>query len=42
MDKTLVGTEESAGAVIRKCSGNKVFSEIAQNSQENVGAAVSF
>ena len=25
MDKTLVGTEESAGRVIQKCSVNKVF-----------------
>ena len=25
MDKTLVGTEKSAGSVIRRCSVNKVF-----------------
>ena len=25
MDKTLVGTDESAGRVIQKCSVNKVF-----------------
>ena len=28
MDKTLVGTEESAGAVIRRCSLNKVFEKM--------------
>ena len=35
MDKTLVGMEESAEAVIWKCSVNKVFWKIAKNSQEN-------
>ena len=35
MDKTLVGTEESVGAVIRMCSVNKDFWKIAENSQEN-------
>ena len=35
MDKTLVGTEESAGAVIQMCSVNKVFWKIVENSQEN-------
>ena len=28
MDETLLGTEESAGAVIRWCSVNKVFRKI--------------
>ena len=31
MDKTLVGMEESAGAVIRRCSVNKVFWKVSQN-----------
>ena len=35
MDKALVPTEESAGAVICRCSVNKSFGKIAQNSQEN-------
>ena len=35
MDKVLGGTEESAGAVIWRCSVNKGFWKIAQNSQEN-------
>ena len=35
MDKTLVGTEKSVGAVIRLCSINKVYRKIVQNSQEN-------
>ena len=34
MDRTLVRMEESAGAVIRRCSVNKVFKKIAQDSQE--------
>ena len=34
MDKTLVGMEESAEAVIRKCSVNKTFWKISQNSQK--------
>ena len=38
MDKTLVGTEESAGAVIQRCSVTKVFWKIAENSQENTCA----
>ena len=32
MDKTLFGTEESAGVVIWRCSVNKVFAKTAQNS----------
>ena len=32
MDKTLVGTKESAGAAIRRCSVNKVFWKSAENS----------
>ena len=35
MNKSLVGIEESAGAVIRRCSVNKVLRKIVQNSQEN-------
>ena len=42
MDKTLVGTEESAGAVIQRCSVTKVFWKIAENSQENTCAKVYF
>ena len=42
MIKTLVETEESAGAVIRRCSVNKVLRKIAQISQENACAGVSF
>ena len=42
MNKTLVGTEESAGAVIWRCSVNKVFWKIAQNAQENTCTGVSF
>ena len=42
MDKTLDGTEESADAAIRRCSVNKVFWKMAQNSQENTCAEVSF
>ena len=42
MDETLVGTEESAVAVIRRCSVNKAFWKILQNSQENTCAGVSF
>ena len=38
----LEGRKESAGAVIWRCSVNKVFSKIAQNSQENTCAGVSF
>ena len=34
VDRTLVRTEESAGAFIRRCSVNKVFKKIAQDSQE--------
>ena len=34
MDKTLVGTEESAGASIWRCSAKKVFWKIAQKSQK--------
>ena len=36
MDEHLVATEESAGAVIWRCSVNKVFLKIIQNSQENI------
>ena len=36
MDKALVGMEESAGAVIRRCSVNNVSWKITQNSQENM------
>ena len=32
MDKTLFGTEESAGVAIRRFSVNKVFAKTAQNS----------
>ena len=42
MDKTLVGTEESAVAVNRRCSVNKTFGKILQNSLENTCAGVSF
>ena len=42
MDKTSVGTEESTKAVIRRCSVNKVFGKIVQNSQKNTCAGVSF
>ena len=41
MHKTLVGTEESVGAV-RKCSVKKVFQKIYQNSQENTCGEISF
>ena len=30
MAKTLVGTEQSAGAVIQRCSVNKVFRKVVQ------------
>ena len=40
-DKTLVGMEESAGAVIQRCSVKKVFlKKIVSNSQENNYAGV--
>ena len=42
MDKTSVGTEESTKAVIRRCSVNKVFEKIVQDSQKNTCAGVSF
>ena len=42
MDKTLIETEESAGAVIQRCSVTKVIWKIAQNSQDTTGAGVSF
>ena len=42
MDKTLVETEESPGAVIRVCYVNKVFLKISENSQENTCALDSF
>ena len=41
-DKTLVGTEETAGAVIQRCPVNKVFWKYTQSSQENTFAGVSF
>ena len=34
MDKTLVGTKESAGTVIRRCSLNKAFKKIVLNSEK--------
>ena len=34
MDKTLVRTDESAGVVMGRCSENKVFRKIGQNSQK--------
>ena len=40
MDKSLVGMKE--GAVIWRCSVNKVFWKTAQNSQRNTCAGVSF
>ena len=42
MNKTLVGTEESAGAVIRRCSVNKGLRKIAQNYEEHTYGGVSF
>ena len=36
VDKTLVETEESAGAVIRKCSVNNVFWKIWQMQDSNM------
>ena len=42
VDKTLVWTKESAGAVIWCCSVNKVFRKIAQNSLKNTCAGVPF
>ena len=42
MNKSLIGTEEAAGAVIRRCSVNKVFWKIAENLRENNCARVSF
>ena len=41
-DKTLVKTHESAGAVIRRCFVNKIFSKIMENSQEDTCAEVFF
>ena len=38
----LVGMEESAGAVIWRCSVNKVSWKIAENSQKNTCTGVSF
>ena len=38
----MVGTKQSAGAVIRRCSVSKVLWKITQNSQENTCAGVSF
>ena len=42
MNKTLVGIEELAGAVIQSCSINKIFWLFAQNPQENTCAGNSF
>ena len=42
MNKTSVGTEESAGAVIRRCSVNKGLRKIAQNYEEHTYGGVSF
>ena len=42
MGKTLVGTEESAGAVIQRFSVNKIFWKIEENPRENTCAGVSF
>ena len=42
MDKTLIGTEKSAGAVIRSCSVNNLFWKVVQNLQENTCAGVFF
>ena len=38
MNKSLVGMEESAGAVIERCSVNEVFWKIVENSQWNTCA----
>ena len=40
--KALFGTQESAGAVIRRWSVNKIFGKNAQNSKANACAEVSF
>ena len=42
MNKSLVETEESAKAVIRRCSVSKVFCKIVQSSQESNFARTSF
>ena len=42
IDKTPIGTKESAGAVIQRCSVNKGFWKTAENSQENTCTGVSF
>ena len=42
MDKILVGMEESARAVCHRCSVNKVFWKIVENSQKDNCAGVSF
>ena len=42
MDKTSVGTEESVEAVILSFPVNTFFRKIAENSQENNCARVSF
>ena len=42
MVKILVGMEESVGAVIQRCSVNKVFKKIAENSLEITCVGVSF
>ena len=36
-----IRTEESAGAVVRRCSVDKMFFKILQNSQENTCAGIS-
>ena len=40
--KALFGTQESAGAVIRRWSVNKIFGKNAQSSKANACAEVSF
>ena len=42
MNNTLVGTEESAGVVLRRYSVHKMFLKIAENSEENNCIGVSF
>ena len=42
VNKIFIGIEESAGAFIQRCSIKNFCWKIAQNSQENTGAGVSF
>ena len=37
MDKPLITTEESAGAVIQRCSVNKVFEKLRQIKAKSTG-----